>query len=188
MLLDLHRRRAADLAFKAHRRRRRVADASPAVAGQQIRYLSYRQPRTGAAEAGLYFVAWDASQGKAGSVANISIRGGATPFSVNAGTLALTVNPAPSWVGAGTSLTPLLPGNYLLSNPTTPAGNTIASVIGNYFQDNNPDTCHVNMYPRSKTRHGPRQRRLAVLDGRQRDVDELPGRLADLHAVELLPA
>ena len=32
----------------------------------------------------------------------------------------------------------LLPGTYRTSDQTTPAGNTIASVFGSYFQDNNP--------------------------------------------------
>ena len=89
-------------------------------------------------QADLYFVGWDGSQGTAGNVANIVATGGTTPFSVHAGTLDITVNSVPIWVGAGAALMSLLPGTYRTSDQTTPAGNTIASVFGSYFQDNNP--------------------------------------------------
>jgi hypothetical protein len=87
--------------------------------------------------ANLYFAAWDGSQGNGGSSASITVAGGTTPFSVNAGALAITVNPAPIWVRTGATLTPLLPGMYSASSPTTPAGNSIASVFGGYFHDDN---------------------------------------------------
>jgi hypothetical protein len=89
-------------------------------------------------QANLDFAAWDGSQGKAGSDANISTSGGTTAFSINAGTLAITVNPAPFWVGTGAALPPLLPD-------TTPAGQTIASVFGSYFEDNNPAATSVGV-------------------------------------------
>ncbi len=87
--------------------------------------------------ANLDFVAWDGTQGKAGATANVSVGGGATPFSAAAGSLALTVNPVPRWVGTGAALTSLSPGTYLTTNPSTPAGNTITSVFGAYFHDDN---------------------------------------------------
>ena len=83
-------------------------------------------------QANLYFVAWDGSQGKAGGIANVIAKGGTTPFSVDAGGLAVTVNPVPIWVGTGAALTPVLPDSN-----QTPAGDTIAAVFGSYFQDNN---------------------------------------------------
>jgi hypothetical protein len=99
----------------------------------------------------LFFVAWDGSQGKAGSTADIAVSGGATPFSVNAGTLVLTVNAAPIWVGSGAALTSLLPGTYSTSNQTTPAGDTIAAVFGSYFQDNDPAVVSVGVAIESVT-------------------------------------
>jgi uncharacterized repeat protein (TIGR01451 family) len=81
--------------------------------------------------ASLFFVAWDGSQGTAGKLTSIATSGGTTPFSVNAGTLTVNVNPVPRWVGAGATLTSVVPG-------TSPAGDTISSVFVSYFQDNNP--------------------------------------------------
>src|SRR5262249_10875413 len=82
-------------------------------------------------QANLNFVAWDGSKNKAGTTANISLAGATTAFSTNAGGLAIT---GPDWVGAGASLTSLLPGSYSTSDQVTPAGDSISSVFGNFFQ------------------------------------------------------
>ena len=82
-------------------------------------------------QATLFFVAWDGSQGQVGGIANTLVSGGTTPFSIDAGTLAVTVNSAPVWVGTGPALTPFVPG-------AQPTAVTIGSVFGNNFLDNNP--------------------------------------------------
>jgi RHS repeat-associated protein len=88
-------------------------------------------------QAQLLFVAWDGSQGAAGKPFNIVNFGATTPFSSSAGQLAVTVESVPTWIGTGAHLAPITPGVYSTSNPTTPAGNSIASVFGSYFKDNN---------------------------------------------------
>ena len=81
--------------------------------------------------ASLLFLAWDGSQGKAGGVADVSSAGDTTPFSADAGTLQVTVNPTPIWVGTGAALP------AIVSNTSFPAGNLVPAVFGNYFHDDN---------------------------------------------------
>ena len=81
------------------------------------------------------FFAWNGSEGTAGSEFNITATGGATPFSTNGGLFNMTIGPTPIWVGSRVSLTPVLTGSYSVSNTSSPAGNTVASVFGSVFQD-----------------------------------------------------
>ena len=88
-------------------------------------------------QAQLLYLAWDGSLGTAGKTFNLANVGGTTPFSTSAGQLTVKINPIPTWVSTGAALAPILPGTYSPGNQLIPAGNTIASVFGSYFQDNN---------------------------------------------------
>ena len=88
-------------------------------------------------QADLMFLAWDGSQGTAGSFFDITNTGGATPFSAAAGSVVVTVNPVPLWIGTGATLTPIVPTTYNIGNPSPPAGNLVSAVFGNYFHDDN---------------------------------------------------
>ena len=84
------------------------------------------------------FLGWDQTEGLAGQMSDTTANSAASAFSTASSTLSIAVEEAPSWsasVGAG--LTPLAPGAYSVANPTTPAGNTISSVFGNFFHDVN---------------------------------------------------
>ena len=82
-------------------------------------------------QANLFFVGWNNSQGTAGSFFNIANTGGATPFSTVAANLVVTANPVPLWIGSGATLT------SITSNTSSPTGNSVTSVFGNYFHDDN---------------------------------------------------
>ena len=84
------------------------------------------------------FQGWDQTQSSAGHTFNIVSAGGATAFSTASTTLSLVIKQAPSWTAtAGAGLTPIAPGSYSTTNPSTPAGNTVASVFGGFFHDDN---------------------------------------------------
>ena len=84
----------------------------------------------------LTFEGWDQTQGAAGQLFDITNSGSATAFSVNSATLSIPVRQAPSWSAAtGASLPTLAPGVF---TTTPPAGGTIQSVFGSFFQDGNP--------------------------------------------------
>jgi uncharacterized repeat protein (TIGR01451 family) len=81
----------------------------------------------------LTWVAWDQTAGTAGAGGfTIPGSGGAFAFSINSATATLTITAshrAPAWSGTGAALTPVLPGT------TQPAGDSVASIFGAYFQD-----------------------------------------------------
>jgi RHS repeat-associated protein len=93
----------------------------------------------------LTWVAWDQTQGAAGASGFAVSTGAAAAFSAASATASLTITAvshvAPAWNGTGAMLTPVLPGTYSLTGPQ-PAGDTVQSVFGPYFQDgansNNP--------------------------------------------------
>ncbi len=105
------------------------ASALPLPASDLLRFVPVANS---SGQANLFFVAWDGSQGTAGSFFNITSTGGATPFSTNAGSLLVTVNPVPLWTGNAAVL-PSIP-----ANTSSPAGNSVNAVFGNYFRDDNP--------------------------------------------------
>jgi hypothetical protein len=78
----------------------------------------------------LTYRAWDQTAGTAGSLFAVSGTGGASALSSTEATATLSitaVHRAPMWTGRGAALTPVL------SHATNPAGDTIASVFGPYF-------------------------------------------------------
>ena len=86
----------------------------------------------------LTFRGWDQTQGAAGQTFNITA-GGFTAFSTVSSILTLNVKQAPSWSATkGAALNALLPGSYSISSPSTPAGDTVASVFSSFFHDINP--------------------------------------------------
>ena len=100
-----------------------------------LRFVSTNQIGT----ATLSYLGWDQTQGTAGKSFDIAGQGGASAFSATSATASIVVRQAPSWsAGTGASFTSFLPGTYNVANAGTPAGNTVASVFGSFFQDIDP--------------------------------------------------
>jgi len=100
-----------------------------------LRFVSNNQLAT----ATLTFRGWDQTQAAAGATFNIVSSGGANAFTTASATLGITVRQTVNWsASTSASLTALLPGTYSTANTTTPAGNTIVSIFGSFFQSNNP--------------------------------------------------
>jgi hypothetical protein len=103
----------------------------------RLRFL----PAPGAGpEATLTFYAWDGTQGHADGRADLRVRGGSTPFSTAAGvaTMAIApVNHAPTFIGGGVLLTPILPDSR------DPPGDTILDIFGGRFRDVDGDSVGI---------------------------------------------
>jgi hypothetical protein len=103
--------------------------------------------------ANLTWVAWDGTQGTAGAQGFvITATGGATAFSSTPAGATLTITSsahAPAFSPtSGARLTPVLPGN------ANPAGDTISSVFGGFFQDPNATAVGIAISGISGTKNG----------------------------------
>jgi hypothetical protein len=118
------------------------------AASDRLRFV----PAPGAGpEATLTFYAWDGTQGRAGGRADLSVRGGATPFSTTAGIATVAIQPvnhAPTFTGSGVLLTPILPG----SNDSV--GDTIVDIFGSRYRDVDGDPVGVAVTDIAGTDHG----------------------------------
>jgi hypothetical protein len=96
-----------------------------------LRFVSTNQMGS----ATLTYLGWDQTQGTAGKTFDIATQGGASAFSTTSATASITVRQSPSWSAtSGATFSSILPGT------SSPAGNTVASVFGGFFQDANPST------------------------------------------------
>jgi hypothetical protein len=95
-----------------------------------LRFVSSSQIGT----ATLTYLGWDQTQGTAGNTLNIASQGLASAFSTTSATTSIKVQQSPSWSSStGANFTSILPGT------SNPAGQSVASVFGNFFQDANPN-------------------------------------------------
>jgi autotransporter-associated beta strand protein len=95
--------------------------------------------------------AWDGTQGRAGQQGFvIPLTGGATAFSSTSASATLSVTAskhAPAWSGSGAALTPVVPG-------TTPLGDKVGSIFGNYFKAASGTTAGIAVTGTSGTKNG----------------------------------
>jgi Ca2+-binding RTX toxin-like protein len=130
-----------------------AVSASLAFALPSAAQVRFQSGANGNGTATLTFHAWDGTQGKAVDVFAVTATGGATAFSSAEAAASIAVNAinhAPRWTGSGASLTPIQPGTYsLTSNP--PAGDTVASIFGSYYNDSDGNPVGVAVSATSNT-------------------------------------
>src|SRR5262249_55964451 len=99
--------------------------------------VRFQSANNGNGTATLSFRAWDGTAGTATKLFAVSATGAAHALSAEQTTARMAVqrlNPPPPWTGGGASVTPVTPGSYSL-NSSSPAGDTVTTVFGAYFND-----------------------------------------------------
>ncbi len=101
--------------------------------------------------ASLLYVAWDGSEGRAGTYVNTVASGGGGSFSTDAGMLNVSLTPvtqAPVWLASTTTLAPILPGTM------NPVGQMVQQAFAGVFSADNGQAAGIAVTAMSGTSSG----------------------------------